>query len=68
MNSLRAIIVDDEPLCRQDLRDVLLGFPHIQICGEAANTTQAIALINENMPDKTFRINANSLNGLIINI
>ena len=54
MNSLRAIIVDDEPLCRQDLRDVLLGFPHIQICGEAANTTQAIALINENMPDLIF--------------
>jgi Na+/H+-dicarboxylate symporter len=54
MNSLRAIIVDDEPLCRQDLRDVLLGFPHIQICGEAANTTEAAALINKNMPDLIF--------------
>ena len=54
MKSLRAILVDDEPLCRQDLRDVLLGFPHIQICGEAANTTEAIALINKNRPDLIF--------------
>ena len=54
MKSLRAILVDDEPLCRQDLRDVLLGFPHIQICGEAANTTEAIALLNKNMPDLIF--------------
>ena len=54
MKSLRAILVDDEPLCRQDLRDVLLGFPHIQICGEAANTTEAIALINKSMPDLIF--------------
>ena len=54
MKSLRAILVDDEPLCRQDLRDVLLGFPHIQICGEAANTTEAIDLINKYMPDLIF--------------
>jgi len=54
MKSLRAILVDDEPLCRQDLRDVLLGFPHIQICGEATNTTEAIALIKKNMPDLIF--------------
>ena len=54
MKSLRAILVDDEPLCRQDLRDVLLGFPHIQICGEAANTTEAIALIKKNMPNLIF--------------
>ena len=54
MKSLRAILVDDEPLCREDLRDVLLGFPHIQICGEATNTTEAIALIKRNMPDLIF--------------
>ena len=54
MKTLRAILVDDEPLCRQDLRDVLLGFPHIQICGEAANLTEATTLLNKSMPDLIF--------------
>ena len=54
MKTLRAILVDDEPLCRQDLRDVLLGFPHIQICGEASNLTEATTLLNKSMPDLIF--------------
>jgi len=54
MKTLRAILVDDEPLCRQDLRDALLGFPHVQICGEAANIAEATALINKSMPDLLF--------------
>ena len=54
MKTLRAILVDDEPLCRQDLRDVLLGFPHVQICGEAASIAEATALINKRMPDLLF--------------
>ena len=54
MKTLRAILVDDEPLCRQDLRDVLLGFPHVQICGEAANLTEATTLLNKSMPDLIF--------------
>ena len=54
MKTLRAILVDDEPFCRQDLRDVLLGFPHVQICGEAANIAEATALINKCMPDLLF--------------
>ena len=54
MKTLRAILIDDEPLCRQDLRDVLLGFPHVQICGEAANIAEATALINKSMPDLLF--------------
>ncbi len=54
MKTLRAILVDDEPLCRQDLRDALLGFPHVQICGEAANIAEATALINKSRPDLLF--------------
>jgi len=54
MKTLRAILVDDEPLCRQDLRDVLLGFPQVQICGEAANLTEATTLLNKSMPDLIF--------------
>ena len=54
MKSLRAILVDDEPLCRQDLRDVLLAFPHVQICGEAATITEAATLLKKSMPDLIF--------------
>jgi DNA-binding LytR/AlgR family response regulator len=54
MKTLRAILVDDEPLCRRDLRDVLLRFPYVQICGEAANITEATALINKSTPDLLF--------------
>jgi two-component system LytT family response regulator len=54
MKTLRAILVDDELLCRQDLRDALLGFPHIQICGEAATVTEATSLINKSKPDLLF--------------
>jgi two-component system LytT family response regulator len=54
MKTLRAILVDDEPLCRQDLRDALLGFPHVQICGEAASIAEATALINKSMPNLLF--------------
>ena len=54
MKTLRAILVDDEPLCRQDLRDVLLAFPHVQICGEAATITEAATLLKKSMPDLIF--------------
>ena len=54
MKTLRAILVDDEPLCRQDLRDVLLAFPHVQICGEAATITEAATLLKNSMPDLVF--------------
>ena len=54
MKSLRAILVDDEPLCRQDLRDALLAFPHVQICGEAATITEAATLLKNSMPDLVF--------------
>ena len=54
MKTLRVILIDDEPLCRQDLRDVLLGFPYVQICGEAANIAEAATLIKKSTPDLLF--------------
>ena len=54
MKTLQAILVDDEPLCRQDLRDALLAFPHVQICGEAATITEAATLLKKTMPDLIF--------------
>ena len=54
MKILRAILVDDEPLCRQDFRDALLAFPEIKLLGEAANLTQAKSLLDKSQPDLVF--------------
>ena len=47
----RILIVDDSPLVRQRLRDLLQQHPHWQVCGEAANGQEAIARARELSPD-----------------
>jgi len=47
MSQLSCILVDDEPLCRQDLKNVLQEFPWIQVVGEAENKKQAKALLRK---------------------
>ncbi|MDQ7789745.1 MAG: response regulator, partial [Clostridia bacterium] len=42
---LRALIVDDEYPARQELRYILGKFEDIEIVGEAANASEALALI-----------------------
>ena len=37
MNALKAIVVDDEWLVREELKTLLAEYPTIQIVGEAAN-------------------------------
>jgi two-component system LytT family response regulator len=48
MSRINCILVDDEPLCRQDLKDALQNFPEIQILGEAENKKQAQFLLRKN--------------------
>lgn len=48
MSRINCILVDDEPLCRQDLKDALQNFPEIQILGEAENKKQAQLLLRKN--------------------
>ena len=48
MSRINCILVDDEPLCRQDLKDALQDFPEIQILGEAENKKQAQLLLRKN--------------------
>jgi len=43
---IRTIIVDDEPLARQLIREYLQGFPEIAVVGECRNGRQAIKAIN----------------------
>lgn len=54
MNPVRALLVDDEPLARQELRTLLADFPSVEICGEAANAREAIKLIEQLAPDLIF--------------
>lgn len=56
MNSkvLRAYLVEDEPLCRADLRQVLRAFPDIQLLGEAETVTQARNFLERHPVDLIF--------------
>ncbi len=51
---MKAIIVDDERLARNELNRLLENFPSIEVIGEAANTDEASQLIEELQPDVVF--------------
>jgi two-component system LytT family response regulator len=52
--NLRTLIVDDEPLARERIRDLLAREPDIEIAGEAATGLEAVALIESLRPDLLF--------------
>jgi len=51
---MRAMIVDDEPLARRELRRLLAEFAWIDIVGEAANVGEAATLIERLLPELLF--------------
>jgi len=51
---MRAMIVDDEPLARRELRRLLAEFAWIEIVGEAANVGEAAPLIDRLLPELLF--------------
>jgi two-component system LytT family response regulator len=51
---MKALVVDDEPLARRELRRLLSAFPAVQIVGEAGNIDEARARIEELSPDIVF--------------
>lgn len=51
---MKALLVDDERLARNELRRLLENFPKINIVGEAANADEATQLIDELQPDLLF--------------
>ena len=51
---MRAMIVDDEPLARRELRRLLAEFAWIDIVGEAANVREAAPLIEKLLPELLF--------------
>jgi len=51
---MKAIIIDDERLARQELKNLLAAYPEVQIVGEAANAEQAMEIIEKLNPDVIF--------------
>jgi two-component system LytT family response regulator len=51
---MRAMIVDDEPLARRELRRLLAEFAWIDIVGEAGNVGEAAPLIDRLLPELLF--------------
>lgn len=51
---MKVLIVDDEPIARQILREYLEDIPDIDIAGEAANGNEAVAMISKAAPDVVF--------------
>ena len=50
----RAVIVDDEELARQVLREFLTAHPEIEIAAECANGFEAVKSVTELKPDLVF--------------
>jgi len=51
---MKVVIIDDERLAREELRSLLRVAPDVEIVGEAANATEAIALLERVTPDVLF--------------
>ena len=51
---MKAMIVDDEPLARRELRRLLADFPEIEIVGEAANAAETVAGVESWSPELLF--------------
>ncbi|MHA8093003.1 LytR/AlgR family response regulator transcription factor [Aquirufa regiilacus] len=51
---MKAIIVDDERLARNELKRLLENFPHIEVIAEASNTDEASAILETLQPDVLF--------------
>ena len=54
MASIRTLIVDDEPLARARVRELLVGQPDLEVMGECGNGREAIAVIRAHRPDLVF--------------
>jgi DNA-binding NarL/FixJ family response regulator len=65
MDKISILIVDDHPLFRQGLRNVLVGEPDLEVVGEGGNGQEALELIRSLKPKVTLLdINLPEMNGL----
>jgi len=54
MKRLNVLLIDDDPLCRQDLRDAFAAFPEVNLLGEASTLKEAISLTQKLRPNLVF--------------
>jgi two-component system LytT family response regulator len=67
MKAIRAIIVDDEPLTRERIRDLATKSEGITIVGEGSNGLEALNLISLHKPDLVFiDVEMPELNGFAV--
>ncbi|HUK13676.1 MAG TPA: response regulator [Thermoanaerobaculaceae bacterium] len=52
--SVRTVIVDDEPLARERLRQLLAREPDVELVGECRDGAEAVAVLRELKPDLVF--------------
>ena len=65
MIHLKAVIVEDSRLARNELKELLKAHKEIELIGEAENVDDGFKLINETKPDLLFLdINMDELNGI----
>ncbi len=53
-SKIRALLVDDEDLARQVLRELLKSHPEVEIAGECANGFEAVKAVAEQRPNLIF--------------
>ena len=51
---IKAIIIDDERLARNELKKLLMDFPEIEVIAEAANANEGVEKIDSLSPDLIF--------------
>src|SRR5882757_431937 len=51
---MKAVIIDDEPPARRELRRLLSDFPWVEVVGEAGNVDQAEGMVESLSPDLLF--------------
>lgn len=54
MIRIRAVIVDDEPLARRGIRQLLAAHPDVVVAGEARDGREAVRVLKEVLPDLVF--------------
>ncbi len=65
MRTLTALIVDDEPFARKEVRHLLLSFPMVEVAAEAGNADEAHRFLQETRIDILFLdVNLPGANGI----
>lgn len=54
VNPIKVVIVDDEPLARENLRDLLSAFPQLAVVGEAGGVDEAVRIIAASEAEAVF--------------